>query len=258
MKFSTHAEKWLDELVASPETKRKYRCQVKRDILPTFGAFDLDSITNEMVSGWLRDRVTHYGRSQLTALATRLRDVLDLAVKRRHLSKHLFQKKTLTQVLRLHGYDGPASSRKPASYVTPDIVVPNGGAQMFEEFASEWMHHHSNNRLVREERTHFMESIWIPAFRGHRLDSIDRLNILEVIVPLQKKISLADCKRAISLLDACLHEAVATGCITYNPAHSWSHCMNVPEADPEMNPKEAAYPQKRLATNKCTIYRKEN
>lgn len=28
MKFSTHADKWLAELAASPETKRKYRCQL--------------------------------------------------------------------------------------------------------------------------------------------------------------------------------------------------------------------------------------
>lgn len=171
-------------------------------------------------------------------------------MKRRHLSKHLFQSKTVTQVLRTHGYDGPASSRRRSSYITPDIVVPDGGAQLFEDFATEWMHHHSNNRLVREDRTHFMKSIWIPAFQGRRLDSLDRLDLLEVIVPLQKNISLADCKRAISLLAACLHEAVATGCITYNPALSWSHCMNIPEADSRMDRKKAAYPQMRLAATK--------
>ncbi len=249
MTFSTLADKWLHELAVSAETKRKYRCQLDRHILPTFGSLDVDAITDEIVSNWLRDHVTRHGRSQLVALATRLRDVLDLAIKRRYLAKHLFQKKTLTQVLRLHGYKGPASSRRTSSYVTPDIVIPDGGAQLFEDFAAEWMHHHSNNRLVREERTHFMESIWIPALRGRSLDSLDRLDILEVIVPLQKKISLADCKRAISLLAACLHEAVVTGCIPYNPAYSWSHCMNVPEAAPGMNRKKAAFPQERLAAN---------
>lgn len=250
MKFSTHADKWLAELIASPETKRKYRCQLERHLLPTFGSLDVDAITDEIVSRWLLDHATRHGRSQLTALATRLRDLLDLAIKRRHLSKHLFQNKTLTQVLRTHGYDGPASSRRTTSYITPDIVVPDGGAQLFEDFATEWMRHHSNNRLVREDRTHFMESIWIPAFQGRRLDSFDRLDVLEVIVPLQKKISLAECKRAISLLAACLHEAVATGCITYNPALSWSHCMNVPEVDPRLDHKKAAYPQMRLAATK--------
>lgn len=251
MKFSTHADKWLAELDASPETKRKYRCQLERHILPTFGSLDVDAITNEIVSNWLRNHVQRHGRSQLIALATRLRDLLDLAVKRRHLSKHLFQNKTLTQVLVFHGYTGPASSRKTSSYVTPDIVIPDGGAQLFEDFAAEWMHHHSNNRLIREERTHFMDFIWIPAFRGRRLDSLDRLDILEVIVPLQKTFTLADCKRSISLLAACLHEAMVTGCITYNPANSWSHCMNVPEAAPGMNRKKAAYPQERLAATKC-------
>lgn len=249
MTFSDLATTWLEALAASPETKRKYRRQFERHILPMFGPIEVETITDTLISDWLKDQVHQHGRSQLTALATRMRDVLDSAVRKRHLKKHLFQKKPLTQVLRLHGYDGPASSRRTSAYITPDLVVPNGGAQLFEQFATDWMHHHSNNRLIREERIQFMDTIWIPALTGRQLDSLDRLDILAVIVPLQKTTPLAACKRAISILDACLQEAVITGCITYNPAQSWSHCLNVPEAAPGMNRKKAAFPQERLAAN---------
>ncbi len=251
MTFSDLATTWLEALAASPETKRKYRRQFDRHILPIFGPIEVETITDTLISDWLKSQVLyHHGRSQLTAIATRMRDVLDSAVHKRHLKKHLFQRKTLTQVLRVHGYDGPASSRRTSTYITPDFIVPHGGTQLFEHFASDWMENHSNSRLVREERIDFMNRIWIPAFTGRRLDSIDRLDILAVVAARQKTIPPGECKRAISLLAACLHEAVATGCLTYNPAYSWSHCMNVPEADPGMDRKKAVYPQQRLAATK--------
>lgn len=189
MTFSDLATTWLEALAASPETKRKYQRQFDRHILPIFGPIEVETITDTLISDWLKAQILyHHGRSQLTAIATRMRDVLDSAVHKRHLKKHLFQRKTLTQVLRVHGYDGPASSRRTSTYITPDFIVPHGGTQLFEHFASDWMENHSNSRLVREERIDFMNRIWIPAFTGRRLDSIDRLDILAVVAARQKTI----------------------------------------------------------------------
>lgn len=245
MTLTTLAEKMIRNQPFTADTRRDYQGYYDRAIRPILGTTPVPDLDDARVLSWLKQIIASQPASQVLPIVSLMRKLLNLAVKRRHLKRHCLQHKALRATLQSLGFSRIARSGS-RTYMEAAYHAPGGGQTSFLECATEWMQHSTPDRMLREERSLIMTTIWLPPFGSRAIGTIDRLDILKVTIPIQQAGRLPDAYRALSILRLFFRDMILAGHITANPARMPTMCLNIPSEVPGVKPRDRTNAKQRL------------
>lgn len=245
MTLNQLAEKLITQQTCTADSERDYRGYYDRAIRRILGDTDVTTLDDPCVLAWLKTIIVDQPASQVKPIVSLMRKLLDLAVKRRHLSKHALQDRPLPEILGELGFTRPTRSWT-RTYFKAAAQAPGGGTIPFSDSATEWMRHSTPDKLLRDERINTMTTIWIPAFTTRPIELIDRLDLLKVTIPLQQAGRVKEAYRAVSILRLFFRDAIVAGRLTANPARVPTICLNIVPASPGMKARHTTNAKLRL------------
>jgi hypothetical protein len=245
MTLTTLAEKMIKNQPFTADTGRDYWGYYNRAIRLPLGDVNVKDLDDTRVLNWLKEVIANQPASQVMPITTFMRKLLDMAVRRRHMSTHPLQKRPLREILSELGFERRARSGS-RTYFHATFQAPDGGHISFFECATEWMKHSTIDKLLREERVSIMTTVWMPTLGPRVLDSLDRLDILRVTIPMQQTGHLKEAYRALSILRLFFRDMIFAGRITANPARVPTMCLNIPAEVPGMTARDKTNAKQRL------------
>ena len=245
MTLTTLAEKMIKNQPFTADTRRDYQGYYDRAIRPILGTTPVADLDDARVLAWLKEVIATQPASQVLPIVGLMRKLLNLAVKRRHLKRHCLQHKALRATLQLLGFSRITRSGS-RTYMEAAYHAPGGGQTSFLECATEWMQHSTPDRMLREERSLIMTTIWLPAFGSRAIGTIDRLDILKVTIPMQQAGRLPEAYRALSILRLFFRDMILAGRISANPARMPTLCLNIPSTVPGVKERDRTNAKQRL------------
>lgn len=245
MTLTTLAEKMIKNQPFTADTRRDYQGYYDRAIRPILGTTPVADLDDARVLAWLKEVIATQPASQVLPIVGLMRKLLNLAVKRRHLKRHCLQHKALRATLQLLGFSRITRSGS-RTYMEAAYHAPGGGQTSFLECATEWMQHSTPDRMLREERSLIMTTIWLPAFGSRAIGTIDRLDILKVTIPMQQAGRLPEAYQALSILRLFFRDMILAGRISANPARMPTLCLNIPSTVPGVKERDRTNAKQRL------------
>ena len=133
MTLTTLAEKMIRNQPFTANTGRDYRGYYDRAIRPTLGDVNVKDLDDTRVLNWLKEVIANQPASQVMPITTLMRKLLDMAVRRRHMSTHPLQKRPLREILSELGFERRARSGS-RTYFHATFQAPDGGHISFWRF----------------------------------------------------------------------------------------------------------------------------
>lgn len=245
MTLNQLAEKIIRNQPFTADTRRDYQGYYDRAIRSILGTVPVAELNDAHVFGCLKNIVDTQPASQVLPIASLMRKLLNLAVKRRHLKRHCLQQQDLRATLKSLGFN-PKTRSGNRTYLKAAYYAPGGGETSFRDCATEWMEHSTSDKLLRDERCLVMREIWLPIFGPQAIGTIDRQDILRVTIPMQQAARLPEAYRALSILRVFFRDMILSGRIDTNPARMPTMCLNIPSIVPGVRPRDQTNAKQRL------------